>query len=111
HPEEEIALMLADRFVELYLDEARSELRRANTRAQAALQDEAEAMDRSVDELEKQRETFQVRFDEITGGGGREVIEDRIKSLNEALSVVRVERAQAEVEYRQAQEDLKTSPT
>ncbi len=111
HPDKATALMLADRFTSAYLQYARGDLRGANNEAQAALQKEADEMNRHVQALEDQRQEFQQRFDKITGGGGGEVIADRIKNLNNALSLVRVQRAQAEVEYQRAQSDLKASPT
>lgn len=111
HPDPAVAVMLADRFTNAYLDFARGELKDAGGRAAEALKAEAEAMDRGVQELEAQRQSFQDRFDKITGGGGQSVIEDRIRNLNSALSLVRVKRAQAEVRFAQAQADLKESPT
>lgn len=111
HPDEDVARMLADRFTEAYLETARGELTASNQQAQEALRAEAAELDRHILELEAQRQDFQRRFDAITGGGGREVVDARIANLNNALSVVRVQRAQAEVQLRQAEQDLKASPT
>lgn len=110
HPHAEAALLMADKFSSAYLQYARTDLRDAGGRASQALEAEAQAMNRSVQELETERLGFQDRFDKITGGGGRAVIDERIRSLNAALSLVRVRRAQAEVSFQQAKQDLERTP-
>jgi len=110
HPDPATAVWLADRFAELYLGEARGDVRGANHRAKEALEREAGEIDRGIEALETTRLDFRRRFDAITGGGGREVIAQRIASLDSALSLVRIERARAEVEHRRAVEDLAASP-
>lgn len=111
HRTEEVAVLLADRFVEQYLEFAQNELHSADKEAGAALRAQALQTEQSIHDLEEQRREFRNKFAAITGGGGQEVIEDRIKSLNAALSEKRVERAQAEVQLRQATEDMEKSPT
>lgn len=111
HPEADAAMLLADRFCEEFLRHARGDVRDANGRAGEALHSEAVALNDRVLELETQRRGFQQRFDDITGGGGRMIVDDRLKGLNNALSLVRVQRTQAEVQFRQAEVDLKESRT
>jgi len=111
HRNRETALELANGVADAYQAYAREDLRTADRAAKAALEGEADALAASIEQLEAGRSDFRQQFIRITGGGGETVLADRIKNLNAALSEVRVQRAAADVELRQAEADMERTDT
>jgi len=106
-----VALTLADRFASEYLEFVQEEFSAASRAAVEFLQTQANTLTEEIRALENERREYRKKFGLISVEENQGILADRLRRINAALSDVRVQRVALETQYRQAQNDLKASPT
>jgi len=111
HRTPEVAVMLAERFTSQYLDLVQSEYRVASLAAAKILQQQADDLSASMREIEDKRRDYRKKYNLISVEENQSIISERLRRINAALSDVRVLRVGYESQLKQAEADMRASPT
>ncbi|RME73341.1 MAG: hypothetical protein D6781_00650, partial [Verrucomicrobia bacterium] len=110
HPDPEVALMLANRFVSEYQRMIQDEVMSARNRAMLYLRERAEELADEIKQLEDERRKYRLEYNLISVEENQGVLAERLKRINLALSEVRLQRLGLENAIKQAEADLAANP-
>ncbi len=106
HRDPEMAVMLADRFTQVYRNIVRTEHSVAQSSARDIIRERAEELTTVIEDLQDRRREYRQSHHLISVEENSGMLAERQRRLNEALSEVRVQRSQLEAQIAQATADL-----
>jgi capsular exopolysaccharide synthesis family protein len=110
HPTPEIALMMADRFSQSYINFVRGELHEVTRKAAEILRGQAAELSDSIVALQNESLGYRRKNNLVSVEANEDMLDERMKRLHLALSEVRVKQMDLEAQVARARDDLARSP-
>ena len=103
HRDPEMAAMLANRYTASYIDAVLERTGTSNAAAQRFLEDRAGELQRKVDEGERALQNYRQKYNLVSLEESQNIIVDRLKKHNTALTEARIDRLAVDAKVSQVQ--------